>query len=484
MKNSHILLVALTVSACSGWLDVSPLGEVKESDMYETEDGFKGVLTGAYISMATAPLYGHNMTIQMPELLARHWDVVSSSSVDAYLRDYNFDATAVKNLIANTWIAYFNDIVGLNSLIAAIDDKKEIFTNGNYELIKGEAKGLRAFLHFDILRFWGPPPTNADTSKIAIPYVKEVTKEVTRLQSISYGRVLREIIADLDEAEELLQNDPITRYSPSVLNSESNSGPYDEFQRYRTHRFNYLAVKATKARYYHWIGQTERAASYAREVIAATTTGNAKIFNLATEATVGGTSTIAPDLLMSVEHIFALHNPRLSNIVQPFFYMSNCKQELLVINQAYETNFHSNDIRCKTNRYWEEFQTPRRQSVFKKFYNPDTQESVTVMPLIRLAEMYFILMERGTLEEANELLVAFRIARVMDASIDNSLLSPSDVLSRLEKEYRKDFYGEGQMFYFYKLHGAPPITWPALVQNVVYQVPKPEQQTDFETAEN
>jgi hypothetical protein len=356
-----------------------------------------------------------------------------------------------------------------------------LFTSGNYELIKGEALGLRAFLHFDALRFWGPVPVGADASKIAIPYVEEVTKEVDKLKSIPYGQVLSKIIADLDAAELLLQKDPILTYSNTILNNVgATNGPNDDYHYYRQNRFNYYAVKATKARYYLWTSNKEKASQYAQEVIDAILPQTSdKIFNLATEETVGGTAQVAADLLMTVEHIFAVHNPQLSKVVEPFFNFGNCMQDIRLIEDAYEYTRNSNDIRCKIGRYWEEKQVLRKQNIFKKYYDPDTQVSQTIVPLIRLAEMYFIAMECGSLQAANEKFIDFRIARVMDISLDNSLLSPDDVNARLEIEYRKDFYGEGQMFYYYKRHNQA-ITWPRVVNNVVYEIPKPEQQTNYE----
>lgn len=470
----------MAMTACSDWLDVSPLGEVKESDMYENEEGFQGVLTGVYIAMAGENLYGRALTIQVPELLARHWDVYTPSGLEANIRDYNFGTTAAKLQITRTWQAYYNAITSLNSILAAIDEKQGVFTNGNHALIKGEATGLRAFLHFDALRLWGPAPPVANAAELTIPYVKHVARSGETLVSISHEKVLEAIIADLDAAETLLQDDPITRYSAAVLNNGSG-GPADEYHYYRQNRFNLLAVKATKARYYQWINRPDLAAKYAREVVQAVVSSTgATVFELATEATVGGTTSTAADLLMSVEHVFAVHNPSFSSIFEPFFFVGNCKQEITIIDEAYEKSFHSNDVRCRTNRYWEELQYPRRQAVFKKFLDPETKVSATIMPLIRLAEMYFIIMECGALEEANERLVEFRVARVMDASIDNSLTDESAVLSRLEKEYRKEFYAEGQMFYFYKRRDVRPLTWPTLVENVVYRLPKPEQQTNFE----
>ena len=70
------------------------------------------------------------------------------------------------------------------------------------------------------------------------------------------------------------------------------------------------------------------------------------------------------------------------------------------------------------------------------------------MPLIRLAEMYYIAAESAPdLAMAARYLNAIRAARGLD---DVTLSSEGDRLAQLEKEYRKEFYAEGQIWYFYK----------------------------------
>ena len=104
------------------------------------------------------------------------------------------------------------------------------------------------------------------------------------------------------------------------------------------------------------------------------------------------------------------------------------------------------------------------------------------MPLIRVSEMYFIVMECGSLTEAGEKFRAFRISRNMDSSVDNELTDKPAVDRRLEKEYRKEFYGEGQMFYYYKRHRVEQYTWPAAfsVDAAKYVIPRPDSQLVFE----
>ena len=56
MKNIYLYLlipVALIFTSCNKWLDIQPELEMRQTAMFESEQGFKDVLTGAYIRMAT-----------------------------------------------------------------------------------------------------------------------------------------------------------------------------------------------------------------------------------------------------------------------------------------------------------------------------------------------------------------------------------------------------------------------------------------------
>ena len=103
-----------------------------------------------------------------------------------------------------------------------------------------------------------------------------------------------------------------------------------------------------------------------------------------------------------------------------------------------------------------------------------------MIPLIRLAEMYLILIENLPWQEAQEYFNTYRQARGMGVNIGFN--SDSEKLQRVEKEYRKEFYAEGQMFYYYKRHNIQTWTIPArvTVPQDGFVVPKPKGQTAFE----
>ena len=103
--------------------------------MFESEQGFKDVLTGAYIRMATPELYGLNTTMKLPEMMAQHWTIPSANSTQAeiyHVSNFDFTQTSTKKLLEDVWLQYYQTIININSLLENIDAKKDLFTNGNY----------------------------------------------------------------------------------------------------------------------------------------------------------------------------------------------------------------------------------------------------------------------------------------------------------------------------------------------------------------
>lgn len=104
--------------------------------------------------------------------------------------------------------------------------------------------------------------------------------------------------------------------------------------------------------------------------------------------------------------------------------------------------------------------------LFRKFLQPssgtgtsskDLRLKYQVIPLLRLAEMYLIAMETAPSEsEANRLYKDFMLSRQMLVSQDLSL---EELRQEIEKQYRRELFGEGQMFFYYKRHSASSMLW-------------------------
>ena len=243
-----ILLLLLTLgTGCNDWLDVRPRNEMKEDDMYANEEGFKSALTGAYIQLAATELYGRDASMYLPEMLAQHWTISTDKTSLIYnICAFDYTHETSENAIESLWKKYYQCIVHLNNVLGNLETTGVTFTNGNEALIKGEALGLRGFLHLELLRLFGPVPGEATASSPAIPYQEEMTKDPEKLHTITYKEVCEKIIRDLSAAEELLCEDPILVGSNRQLNQPAydwEGKPQDEWQFYRQVRFNYYAVK-------------------------------------------------------------------------------------------------------------------------------------------------------------------------------------------------------------------------------------------------
>lgn len=469
-----ILLIACI--GCSDWLDVNPRMEVREEQQFDSEEGFKNVLTGTYMQLASQQLYGQYLTMSYTELMAQHWKS-NENTVNGSFQIFDF--AQVESEILSMWNAYYKSIANLNLILKNIDGAENLFLNGNYQLIKGEALALRAFLHFELLRLWGPAPTVAADNDIAIPYVTEMTKDVDKLVSVSYAQVLKKVMEDIETAEKLLANEPAVEYcykafiSPSSYSSEPL--PEDDFQLYRQNRFNYYALKALKARVYMWQGIKDKALENAQAVIDAVDPDGSKKLTLTTGSQLGIGKVTFPQ-----EQIFSLFKQTLSDIVQSVFQSNQgLEQDKTKLDIAYEVSVSPDDIRYAKNRFWEEKSVNSSSTVRNFFLKYD---EVNVVPVLRLAEMYLIAMECSSLADAGKLFTDYRISRNMDASIDRGFAGPVELEERLEKEYRKEFYGEGQMFFYYKRKGVTAFTWPQQTKMDItdYQLPKPKEQTMFE----
>lgn len=495
------LLFLSVLTGCGDWLDVTPRQEMKEDDVFQTEDGFKSALVGAYIQLADASLYGCNTSFYFLDYLARMWTAAGINSgyqIDRQLPAWNFTDKDVESLVEEIWKAYYTCIVHLNDILDNISGSESLFANNNDQLIKGEALGLRAFLHLELLRIFGPIPSADAGAKPAIPYVKTMTKDPGRLLSKSYDEVISLIIADLDEAEAYLAKcDPLVKFSNKQMNNgltaydpnwPSEERPQDSWQYSRQLRFNYFAVKAAKARYYYWIGNTEMAIRYAREVIDATNGDNTPKFRLS-NATDYASGDYGKNLVMLSEHLFGVHNPDHQDVIRSFYTSNDPRLTLTTsnVNTCYENN--TGDVRHVANRYWinRTHSGTGNKNHFVKYGGNDEYmygAGMNKIPVIRLSEMYFILFECMPAGEADGYINQYRMNRGITESMANQLKSPATRVGQLEKEYRKDFMGEGQMFFFYKKHKYTRYTWPGTFNvpaaSQHYEIPKPQSQSQFE----
>ena len=453
--------IILTVaSACSDWVDVSPKTDVKSEDLFTSEEGFKSALIGIYGRMLDGSLYGGHMTFNFMEKLVQRYDNnKDSEAVRAKIYDYK-NQSDPKNTLASIWSAMYQDIANINNLLANLETNGEyIETEGYWEMIKGEALGLRAFHYFDLLRMWGPIYTRDSTAK-TVPFRDKFNSD--KVAPMPANELAHRILNDLHEAEKLLVNDKMEyRYDYSKL-----------FESQRSYRMNKYAVKALMARVYLWMGNKTMAATYAREVI------NNCGLKLVRDN--------QKDVTLFDETLFGLSMYNMSEKLNSYWKSTiPFNNELWITDDNRSTVFESmtcgiNDIRFK-NGFG--FIHGENQNMCRKYLSDDSSYDENI-PLIRLSEMYYILAESVSLQESVEYINKVRNTRGISRTYDlaySSAFTDDNRREALLKEYQKDFFAEGQFFYFLKRHNYETFYRCPVEKMLYYVFPIPDDEVEYGT---
>ena len=455
------MLLLCCITACNDWLEVAPQAEKEEAEMFEKEVGFRNVLIGAYIRMKSNNLYGEDLTYGSIEMLAQHW--TNTDDLGKYLKAYNYEQSVVETKINSFYGNLYKVIADVNGLLNNIDARKEMFEGNNFEIIKGEALAIRAFCHFDVLRLFGPIPTNLPEGTI-LPYVTTVSIVPNRL--VSYNDFTTKLLADLDEAERCLEgNDPILTASIKEL-STLEVAQDDNFLCDRQMRMNYYAVCALKARVQLWLGNKNEALKYAQKVIDAKDPNGNVMFRLGS-----ATDCANGDLIFSSEHIFNLNVYNLSD------FKISAANTFYTNSTALKYFWASETTDIRRGKMWKEVYDNYWWTYYYYMtkYTQATNMPVLAknsIPLFRLAEMYLIAMECGSIQNANDLYKEVCIARDITPVTFGSTEELSETLIL---EYNREFYGEGQAFYAYKRLGRSKIFGTSTVGSaLIYVLPLPK----------
>lgn len=465
--------VLLLQVSCKKWLDVKPKTQVEADVLYQRESGFKDVLWGVYVNMATPDMYGREMTFGLVDVIGQSYP--NTGSTYGYAKTYQYTNTTIESLINPIWQNSYNTIANLNSLIEHLGTAdRTLFAADNYNVILGEALGLRAYLHFDMLRLFAPS-YKADPQALAIPYVTRYTFQLTPESTVA--TVLDSINADLEAAAALLkQADPI------VTNRAITASIDDGYLMDRNFHLNYYAVKALMARVYLYKGDYVNAAKNADEVI------DAGKFNWIHLDDIAVADESQRDRTFSPEQVFVLNTPRMSEYIidrlqyTAFGTAGGLSLYFLTadINRLYP---EANDWR-KLYFFSQERSGVSNQRFNTKLWQPEGMpaEYADRMPLIRLPELYLVSAEAAldtdpakTISRLREL----RVKRGQDAGIPDG--TPAETLAtEIMKEYHREFVGEGLLFYYYKRVDAATMDGVTGTFNKAnYVLPRPAEEIEF-----
>ena len=473
-----ILACSTMMVSCDSWLEVKPYDKISEGELQKSEEGYQKMLNGIYIDLNSDALYGQSLSVEMIEVMGGAYAIGTDNSVWGNYKDlsnYQYGTEYWRNRLDQTWNKAYALILNCNKILENIDQNQDLFTGGNYYAVKGEALALRAMLHFDMLRLFGPVYAK-DSDKKAIPYYNKQTNSPEPI--LTAKEVAEKVVADLEEARILLANDPVK--TEGTLMSGSQDGT-SNFMRYRALRLNYYAVEALLARVNLYMGNKTEAFKYATDVIK---TADQDIFPFVDKSLVIGSPT-DPDRIFSSEVLFALTNTSRSKIHKNFydpsrlpnyvFRMDDNLMSNIVYGGAATTGGYQDDYRYRAN--WIATGSNR---YFYKYSDMVANGSIqnTMIPIIRLGEMFLIAAESQSDNLANGVQYVNALRR--NRGVANLQTLTPDLL---KYEYIRELYGEGQLFYLYKRLNSDIITSSNANKNpkasdLIFVVPLPDSETE------
>ena len=150
------------------------------------------------------------------------------------------------------------------------------------------------------------------------------------------------------------------------------------------------------------------------------------------------------------EIVFGLRNSRVTRLYSSYFNGNTLSSEMLLapLNSQILKIFENNRDDYRYVAFFSTLLTAGSSAynLFEKYKSTVDSLSSNLMPMLRISEAYYIAAEcEPEPEEGMQWLNQVLVHRGVKEMTNSSLLA-----STLEKEYIREFWGEGQLFYYYK----------------------------------
>lgn len=463
MNKIIVLSLLVVLTACNDWLNISPKTDMKAEDMFSTEAGFRDALIGIYALMCGNNSYGRDLTYGYLDVLAQYYSSPLKTTSSGYehsmknAAEYKYTETEEESRILAIWKNHYAAIANINQALGFIDQNVEVFTTSDvHDVYKGEFLALRGMLHFDMLRLFASSPVMDNQNglnSLAIPYV-EVYTNVAQPQ-LTVKEVLAKIEGDLSAAKELMKDKENFRENDSSLPMYN-----------RKQRMNYYAVTALLSRVYLYAGEKGKALAQAKEVIGEADGEIPSLYQLAT-----GAATSA-DPMFSKELIFTLDLQKLKDISESYFTEVSVSSVLFMSAAGKDTVFNSSGLDHEFRSIWLSPLSDEISWVLSKY------KDMKYIPMFKISELFLIAAECAGGDTGFAYLNKLRNHRGL-----TNVPPTGDLEKYIFQEYRREFVGEGQMFFYYKRKGFERIGAENNIAlrdiKAVYNLPVPKVEIDF-----
>lgn len=242
-----LILVAMTTICCKkDFLDVTNQNELSSANFYTKLDNFDLSLNSVYDAVKNLDLFGQTFYVQTLLAMPHESD---------YWNPQN--RNAVQSTDGNVYIAwrgFYRIIARANDIIQNAPIYASTYKPAGAQLdrlnkIVAQAKFLRAFAYFHLVRLWGEETCSVDSTKLAVPIILKVavTSSDLMVPRSTVGKVYNQIIKDFKDAEAVL---PVTWDAANIA------------------RVTSYAAKGFLGQVYLYMGDNNAAQNYFEEVLA------------------------------------------------------------------------------------------------------------------------------------------------------------------------------------------------------------------------
>lgn len=416
------IAVSAIVAGCSSVIDIEPEFVLDGSQRFKSLDDYEFSLTGTYALFRSTSYYGNASGpaaafSTMPDMMSDNLTETQESLAN-YRQLVNWDYAADNGAIEGLWTAAYRIISQANITLRDIDSFADEDL-GRYNRIKGQALAIRAYVHFDLLRYFATDLSRSSTA-LGIPYKLSFNTEDIARSTVSQS--WDGIFADLEEAKTLLED------TDKDINASANY----------TNRSNIdaITIDAILARAYLYSGQFPQAAASATRVIEAVPLASRAAFQgIWRDENIGRS-----EVIWSVPFNAGEGTPG-TNVYFPNGNRSSFRASAEVLDQYDPIE----DV-----RYTSYFQTVGNRLVVSKYLGKgNLRDGIVNFKVIRVAEMYLIRAEAnanqgGDIDALNDL-NTLRLARINGYL--PVILAGENLKSAIAEERRKELFVEGHRFF-------------------------------------
>lgn len=193
-----MLSVGITTSCSDSFLEVENINELDADSFYSKIANFDLALNGTYDAVKNLDLFGQNFYIQTLLALPHESDYWNAQNRN--------EVTSADENVYIAWRGFYRIVARANDIIenankfspTTPDDMQRI------DQVVAQAKFLRAFAYFHLVRLWGEESYAVDKERLSVPLILKVATSRDEMMAprATVGAVYDQILEDLEAAEE------------------------------------------------------------------------------------------------------------------------------------------------------------------------------------------------------------------------------------------------------------------------------------------